>query len=129
MPRSSPGTPGDWLRHAKSDLAIAASPPSADVLLETLCYHTQQAVEKAFKAILVFSGLEPPRTHNIATLASLFPESLLLPSDLVGVVELTDYAVTARYPGDFEEITPEELAQAAALAKRAVDWASSIIGC
>ena len=50
---SAPGSPTDWLRHAYSDLALASITPSSQILLEQLCFHAQQAAEKALKAILV----------------------------------------------------------------------------
>jgi HEPN domain-containing protein len=56
---SAPGSALDWLRHAKSDLALARLQPSPDVLLAQLCLHAQQAAEKALKAILVSRGIPP----------------------------------------------------------------------
>ena len=44
------GTPRDWLRHARSDLSLARIPLPENVLLETLCFHAQQAAEKSIKA-------------------------------------------------------------------------------
>ena len=68
------GSPTDWLRRARSDLALAKSTPAGgDVLPESLCFHAQQSVEKAIKAVLVFSGVPFPRTHNIGTLLELLP--------------------------------------------------------
>ena len=47
MPPKRPkaGTPADWLRHARSDLALARVEQETDVLLEILCFHAQQTVE------------------------------------------------------------------------------------
>ena len=53
MPPDSDGPGGgeDWLRHARSDLALASAVgPVGDILAETLCFHAQQAAEKALKA-------------------------------------------------------------------------------
>lgn len=57
-----PGSPEDWLRHAKSDLALARQRHAPDILLTTLCFHTQQAVEKGIKAVLVQRGIVFPCT-------------------------------------------------------------------
>jgi hypothetical protein len=38
------------------------------------------------------------------------------------VVELTDYAVQTRYPGDYTPITKKEYERAVELAKLTVDW-------
>ena len=37
------GSATDWLRHARSDLALAQDAALPGVLLESLCFHAQQA--------------------------------------------------------------------------------------
>jgi HEPN domain-containing protein len=53
-----PGSAHDWLRHAKSDLAVATQTKNADILLETLCFHAQQAAEKSLKAVLLHNAVK-----------------------------------------------------------------------
>lgn len=118
-----PGSPMDWLRHAQSDLHLASIPPPENVLLEGLCFHAQQAAEKAIKAVLIHYRIEFPRTHNIGTLLDLLPESLSLPQELEETTILTDYAVITRYPGDIEAVEIEEYQQAIFLAQTIVSWA------
>ena len=48
-----PGSPQDWLRHARSDLALAGVPKTGKVLYAHLCFHAQQAAEKALKGVLL----------------------------------------------------------------------------
>jgi len=49
LERLPPDSPHEWLNRARSDLMIAAAVvPGA--YLEDLCYHAQQAAEKAMKA-------------------------------------------------------------------------------
>lgn len=122
-----PGSPGDWLRHAGSDLALAQTPPGNDVLLETLAFHAQQAAEKSLKAVLLHAGIDPPRTHNLKLLAEALPANLRLPEDLLRCAELTDYAVTGRYPGEYEPVEQEELDRAIAIAAAVVAWAASVL--
>ncbi len=45
-----PGSAADWLRRARSDLALASAPRPDGVLLEDLAFHGQQAAEKAIRA-------------------------------------------------------------------------------
>jgi len=52
-----------WLRRARSNLAIARTGKQKNVILEDLCFEAQQAAEKALKALLLYHGTEPPRTH------------------------------------------------------------------
>ena len=42
---------------------------------EGIGFHVQQAVEKSIKAILVFHGIDYPRTHSIAGLARLVSDN------------------------------------------------------
>jgi HEPN domain-containing protein len=122
------GSALDWLRHARSDLSLARSSPRDEaVLLETLSFHAQQAVEKAIKAVLVFSGVGFPKTHSIGALLELLPPSVPRDAILERSASLTDYAVTSRYPGEAEDVTGDELCEAVAIADRVVAWASRVV--
>ncbi len=129
MPPESvePGSPADWLRHARSDLAYATAPRPLDGLPETLCFHAQQAAEKSIKAVLVARRVPVPRTHNLKTLLEVLPPSFLVPSEVEEAVGLTDYAVVTRYPGDFEPVDEEEYLQAIAHARNVLAWAEKVI--
>ena len=79
-----PGSAADWIRHARSDLALAKVERPADALLEALCFHAQQAAEKAIKAVLVRHDVEAPRTHSIRALLDLLPSQVDAPPTVVG---------------------------------------------
>jgi len=49
--RPAPGSPQEWLSRAKGDLAMARVPLPEGVFYEDLCFHAQQAAEKAFKGV------------------------------------------------------------------------------
>ncbi|MBI2924943.1 MAG: HEPN domain-containing protein, partial [Verrucomicrobia bacterium] len=88
-----PDSPGEWLNRARSDLAIArTSIPGA--YLEDLCYHAQQAVEKALKALLLQRVGRFPYVHDLAALVSRLEEAnVLVPDHVRDAVALTKYAV------------------------------------
>ena len=48
--RGVPGSPEDWLARAEGNLAIASAPLPEGAFYEDLCFHAQQAAEKALKA-------------------------------------------------------------------------------
>lgn len=49
-----PGLPNEWLSHAKSDLRLAYLAAGDEfVRREQVCFHAQQAAEKAIKAVLL----------------------------------------------------------------------------
>ena len=123
----APGSPADWLRHAYSDLALAGTMPLPQILLEQLCFHAQQAAEKALKAILVAYGLSVPRTHNLRTLFDLLPADVPVPPEIQDAAGLSDYAVASRYPGVSEPVEAEEYREAVDLAEAVVYWAEHVI--
>jgi len=77
-----PGSPADWLRYARSDLELARVVRPDEVLFEGLCFHAQQAAEKALKAVLIAKGVPPPKTHNIRTLLDLLPQEVIAPQEI-----------------------------------------------
>ena len=122
-----PGSPSDWLRHAWSDLELARTEPNSRILLEDLCFHAQQAAEKALKAVLISKSIPFPKTHNIRTLLDLLPQDINPPIEVKETASLTDYAVLSRYPGDLEPVTEEEYRKALRLAETVVKWAEGAI--
>ncbi|MGD0113502.1 MAG: HEPN domain-containing protein [Armatimonadota bacterium] len=123
-----PGSPEDWLRYARSDLAVAGQVRLDDVLAETLCFHAQQAVEKSIKAVLVSVGVEFPKTHNIEHLVDMLPAAVRRCPELQAVGWLTVYATILRYPGAQGTASVEKLREAVRLAEAVLAWASAIVG-
>ena len=94
-----------WLAKATSDRLAARRLFDAGGPFDAVCFHAQQACEKALKAVLAAAGTEIPRIHNIEELqvrsVKLLPASsasILEPLDLS---ELTPYAVETRYDAEF----------------------------
>jgi len=117
------GEAAEWLRYAASDLALARVPCEAPIMWETLCFHAQQAAEKALKAVLIARAIEFPKTHSIGALLDLLPGELAAPQDVQNAASLTEYAVLSRYPGRPEPATEEEHHEALRLAGAVVGWA------
>ncbi len=118
-----------WLNRARSNLARAVLGKQVeDILFEDLCFDAQQSVEKALKGLMEFLSIESPRTHSIAYLLTVIEESgkVQVPEDLKDAVVLTDYAVTARYPGDWEPVDEGEYRRAVKLARRVYDWVTLV---
>jgi len=118
----------EWVRYATSDLRLAEAAPPSGVLLEHLCFHAQQAVEKAIKAVLVVHNVVPPKTHDVGHLLDLAAsQGEQAPFDVERVADLTAFAVIARYPADFGEVDEEEWTEAVELARAVVAWAESVV--
>jgi HEPN domain-containing protein len=60
-------------------------------------------------------------------LVDRFPPGLEVPAYVVDAAGLTDYAVTARYPGAYEEVDEEEYLDALRTAERVMLWAGKVL--
>ncbi len=99
-----------WLRFAAEDLDAArrllADRSSAP---RHVCWHSQQAAERALKAALVLETIDFPFTHDLNALHNLLPDSWPVRADLA---ELTGWAVQARYPGEWPEPSSDDAVRA-----------------
>lgn len=113
-----------WLEHAEEDLRLAkhafklsSSPP-----YKLIAFHAQQCAEKYLKAFLALKKVDFPYTHNISLLLEMSFKHAAWVKDLREAEILTDYAVTARYPG-IENVTKKE----AELAVKIADKVRSVV--
>ncbi len=91
-----------WLLYAADDLK------SAKVLLNEgiyniSCFHSQQAVEKLFKAFIAAYNQSIPRTHNLIRLHKICEDLYggKLEFDNEKLILLNDVYIDSRYPADF----------------------------
>ena len=102
------GLPHVGSRHAeKLETARSEKSEQAEELLADrssaprhVCWHSQQAAERALKAALVLEGIDFSYTHDLNALGNLLPDSWPVRADLA---ELTGWVVQARYPGEWPE--------------------------
>ena len=102
-----------WLRYAEEDLITAETflghphvPPRQS------CWLAQQAAEKALKAALIFLQIDFRRTHDLAELRDMFPESWQLKKTYPNLSNLTKWIVEARYPEQMQDATEAEAIEA-----------------
>ena len=108
-----------WIAKADEDLAAAERLLSIDdSLAAVVCFHSQQAVEKLLKALLVFAGVPFARTHDVIQLVQMLPSHLALAISLADLAPLNRYAVEARYPIGEEPLTGDEARGAIAVSQR-----------
>src|SRR5208337_3945837 len=124
-----PGTPAEWMSHAKSDLRLTQLAAGDEfVRSEQVCFHAQQAAEKSIKALLLSQAIEFPLTHDIEELLEIAENNgLVLPKDIADVSHLTPYAVETRYPGYWDEISEDDVKEAVRLATITVEWADEVL--
>ncbi len=126
MPRADESIP-EWFRLAKGDLAIAKGATATDVPVELLCFHAQQAAEKAIKAVLIWYGIQAPKIHDIGMLLDLLPSTLQVGPEIDGSRALTYYATAPRYPMARTRISDAQYREAVRLAEAVLSWAEGVV--
>jgi HEPN domain-containing protein len=123
------GDPGEWLRHARSNLSRCRGDRRLpDVLFEDLCFDAQQAAEKAIKAVLVLRGRRFPKSHDLSELLDLVAATgLEVPLQVLEAKRLTPYAVAGRYPGVSEDASEEDYREALETAEKVFAWAEKLV--
>ena len=116
-----------WLDRAKSSFELSKATINKNIYLEDLCYQIQQSVEKAFKGLLIYYGVEPEFTHNIGVLLFELEKHTEVSERIKDAMDLTNYAVQTRYPGSYDEITKDEYEKALKIAEEWLDWVNNKI--
>ena len=112
-----------WLQYAEEDLQAAEVAMDAEGMVPRhACWLAQQAAEKAIKAVLIFLQIEFPRRHDLDALRNLVPAGWQVRESHPDLTALTEWAVEARYPGEWPEAVQID-AYGATLQARLV-WAS-----
>jgi len=90
------------------DIAFHLEETFTPLPVETICFHSQQAVEKALKAVLAYYEVNIEYTHNIRTLAELCKvhTDVIFIDDKV-VDRITAFAVITRYIEDRHDYTED----------------------
>jgi HEPN domain-containing protein len=89
-----------WLDFAKADLLNCELVINQEFLTNIVAFHSQQATEKCFKAIIEEKGVKTERIHNLYNLFTKVELFLDFEIDL-NLLELLDIIyLTSRYPGE-----------------------------
>lgn len=113
----------NWIQSALGDLKVAENElkfPDEEIVVNAVCFHCQQTIEKLLKAFLIGMQINFSKTHNLENLIVLCSEKD--PSfRQIEIGNLTEYAVETRYP-DFQFIPSIEDAKASfEITKKAKD--------
>ena len=120
----------EWLTFASRDINSAKFLFGMNpVPLEIICYHSQQAAEKALKAYLIYKNVEAPRTHNLGLLCNLCMDiDKTFDELIVPCGKLMLYGVQPRYPYELE-ITEYDARKAVVDADRVMEFILQRIRC
>lgn len=102
----------EWIEYAQRDIQSAKHLTSMrPEPLEIICFHCQQAAEKALKAYLVSIDKRVPKTHDLDELLELCKKNDKITDLRELTIPLNDYSVMVRYPA-VQSTTIEDKEQA-----------------
>ena len=109
----------EFMRYAECDVIIVEKAYRDD--LPDICsraFHSQQAAEKAIKALIAASGASPKYIHDLVALADDLPSGLASASRSE-LETLSEYAGAGRYGGD--DVSKSDADETLTIATRIVD--------
>lgn len=116
----------EWLNYASHDLQAAKFLQAMKPLpVEIICYHCEQAAEKAIKAIIVFNNAPGglPKKHELVFLLQQIKNMIDIPANIYDyAASLTPYGISVRYPNDLE-LLEEDATLALKYADEILHWA------
>jgi HEPN domain-containing protein len=111
-----------WFDYALQDLTTAERClRDPEIPPRQSCFHAQQAAEKAIKSALVHEQVDFPFRHNLNELLDLLPGYWRVKQEFPDLEALTQWAVEARYPGNWMPPTEDDAAHAVAQARGVVE--------
>jgi HEPN domain-containing protein len=90
----------EWLNLSKRNLDTARLLLREHHYTDSIALEIQQTIEKSFKAVYAFYGINIPRTHSLTLLFNFVSEKIPLDiTDIEVIIIISDYYETDRYPG------------------------------
>ncbi len=96
---------------------------------EIICYHCQQAAEKAIKAIIIHGGTQGglPKLHDLSFLLNQIKNAVKIEEKYYDYADtLTPYGVSIRYPNELF-LEERHAKEALKMAKEIIEWSSGLI--
>jgi HEPN domain-containing protein len=90
----------EWLKASYSDLVLIGEIIENEYLTHMVAFHSQQSLEKSFKAILEFHRLEVPKKHDLLVLKDLIVDYFVMDDEEL-LEDLNELYIDSRYPGSF----------------------------
>lgn len=128
----------EWLIFAKTDYECAVyldKAPFYPKPMNVVCYHCQQAAEKAVKALIVYFGKQGgmPKAHDLSFLINQIKDiirkqkGIQVGHELLTTADsLTKYGIATRYPNEIE-VDEYQTKKALVDSKIILDWVNDVI--
>lgn len=91
----------EWLESALGDIKNIEHIIDDEYLTHIVAFHSQQCIEKCFKAILESQSMKVPKEHSTITLYGLVKDTLKTDIDYDLLTDMDDLYINSRYPSDF----------------------------
>lgn len=89
----------EWLKAAYYDLLTIQYILNDSFLTHITAFHSEQTIEKCFKALLAHYNIEIPKIHDIRRLHKLIENDIPLDHDKLRVLlKINELYIDARYP-------------------------------
>ena len=89
-----------WLQASYSDLVVIKEIVHNDFLSHMVAFHSQQSIEKSFKALLEFYTNRVPKKHDLILLANLVSQYIDVDNEDI-LEDLNELYIDSRYPNNF----------------------------
>ena len=89
-----------WLEAAYDDILVMENIKSVEYLSHMVAFHSQQSIEKSFKAILEEHNERIPKTHNLILLLQKVEQYIKIEVDNSIIAQLNELYIESRYPAD-----------------------------
>jgi len=89
----------EWLKSSYSDLVLIGEIIDNDFLTHMVAFHSQQSLEKTFKAILEFNNQKVPKKHDLLLLKDKTEEFIEIYEEDI-LEDLNELYIDSRYTGE-----------------------------
>ncbi|MFH1319307.1 MAG: HEPN domain-containing protein [Bacteroidota bacterium] len=90
----------DWLKSAEMDLSLIESINNRNNLTPLIAFHSQQVIEKSFKAIIEEFEIGFIKSHDLEMLLNKIKKYINFEIDINLFKEIDKLYIDARYPGE-----------------------------
>ena len=131
MAEGNMATAQEWLAYAEADLGVAVHLCKTyhPKPLQIICFHCQQAAEKAIKAVIVLMGSQGglPKKHDLFLLLKQIQNMISIDEKYYDYADmLSPYGVAMRYPNELP-LEERHAEMAISMAREFFEWAKDII--
>lgn len=89
----------EWIKASLDDLKIISRIIDMEELSHMIAFHSQQSIEKSFKALIESQNKRVPKQHDLLKLQELIKDKLDINNDDL-LDTLNELYIDSRYPGE-----------------------------